>query len=295
VGKVEFQKKYLWMVGPVLLLSLQACSKPDIFVEEERFFEAEVKDSAVIQERYLRQGDFRLKYVSAGSRSGPVVVYLHGTPGGWDNGARYLLDSGLQKVARIVSLDRPGWGGSSFNGGEELGSFAVQNGLMRPLFEMLHQENDGQGIILVGHSLGASLAPYLAMKNSDIISGLILLAGSLDPALGKPRWYNRAASIGVVSWFLGSEMKKANREIMKLHIQLGGMRSGWPDITMPVTVVQGLRDKLVYPENSNFAEKVLVNADLKVIRLERENHFIPWENRELVTQEIHLMLEKIKP
>jgi len=296
VVNVKFQEKCQLariIVFMVLAAFLQACSKPDLFVEEERFFEAEVKGNAALQESYLQQGGFRLRYVSAGSHSGPTIVYLHGTPGGWDNGARYLTDTGLQAVARIVSLDRPGWGGSVLKADDELDGFAEQNRLLKPLIEMLHQENNGRSIILVGHSLGASLAPYLAMKNPELISGLILLAGSLEPQLGKPRWYNWAASMGVVSWFLGPDMQKANREIMRLEAQLEAMRSGWADITIPVTVVQGLRDKLVHPENADFAEQALINADLRVIRLANANHFIPWENRQLITREIHRMLEKI--
>jgi len=296
VINVMFQEKCLpvrVLVFVMLAVFIQACSKPDIFVEEERFIEAEVKGNAALHKGHLQQGDFSLKYVSAGSRSGPVIVYLHGTPGGWGNGVRYLTDTGLQAVAQVVSLDRPGWGGSILNADNELGSFAQQNRLLKPLIEKLHRENNGKGVILVGHSLGASLAPYLVMENPELISGLVLLAGSLDPALGKPRWYNWAASMGVVSWFLGSDMQKANREIMRLEAQLEVMRSGWADITIPVTVVQGLRDKLVSPGNADFAEQVLINADLTIIRLATANHFIPWENRELVIREIHLMLEKL--
>ena len=67
-------------------------------------------------------------------------------------------------------------------------------------------------------------------KNPDLITGLILLAESLAPRLDKPRWYNGSASMGMVFWFLGPEMQKANREVMKLEARLENMCLRWADI-----------------------------------------------------------------
>lgn len=287
--KNTFKYVLLW----VLVSLLQACSPPDVFVQEQQFFDKKVKNSPDIDVHYLKLQGAQLKYVSAGSRNRPAVVYIHGTPGGWSNGARYLMDEKLQARSLVVSLDRPGWGESQLADGRVEASFSGQNRVLQPLFEQLKKDNNNHGIILVGHSLGASIAPYIAMHNPELISGLILLAGSLDPKLGSPRWYNWAANMGFVSWFLREDLRRANDEIMGLQSQLAGMRNEWPHVTMPVTVIQGLRDKLVSPGNADFAEQVLVNADLKVIRIVGANHFIPWEQRELVTKEIHLMLNKI--
>lgn len=49
------------------------------------------------------------------------------------------------------------------------------------------------------------------------------------------------------------------------------------DIAIPVTDVQGLRDKWVHSENADFADG---------------NRFIPWENHQLVTRKIHQILGK---
>jgi len=289
--------QFKFVVQSALVMALAgfclACSQPDIFVQERQFFDQQVVNNPALKTRYLEQGGFKLKYVSSGASDAPTVVYLHGTPGGWDNGARYLMDDQLLERAFVVSLDRPGWGESQFADGGFEASFASQNKLLKPLFERLQRENNHRGIILVGHSLGASLAPYIAMQNPELITGLILLSGSLDPQLGSPRWYNWAASMGVVSWFLGEDMRRANDEIMQLRNQLDGMRDKWQYINIPVTVMHGSLDTLVYPANVDFAEQVLTNADMKVIRIAGANHFIPWENRDLVTKEIQLMLDKL--
>jgi len=90
----------MWIQFTLLLaltLSVSACGKPGIFVEEARFFEAEVRGNSGLSVTDFQLDDFNLKYASSGDSTKPAVIYLHGTPGGWDNGARYLMDSALQQ------------------------------------------------------------------------------------------------------------------------------------------------------------------------------------------------------
>lgn len=279
----------------LLLLAtvLVACSRPNIFVQEQQYFDQQVIGHAAIDVLKIEQQDFSLQYARSGNAKAPAIVYIHGAPGGWDNGARYLMDMELQKVAHIVSVDRPGWGGSKANDTRAQIGFSSQARMLKPLLESIKTQNDGRPVILLGHSLGASLSPYIAMEYPELVDGMVLLAGSLDPKLGKPRWYNLAASMGVVSWFLSAEMRQANREIMPLHEQLESMRNGWQALDIPVTVIHGSKDKLVFPENADFAEQVLVNADLKVLRVSGAGHFLPWENRPLIKHELLEMLEKV--
>ena len=171
----------------ILAMLLSGCSQPEIFVQEQLFFETEVQDNPLIEKRQVEYTGFKLNYAHSGKLNAPALVYLHGTPGGWDNGARYLMDEDLQRVAHVVAIDRPGWGGSQLADTNAVPDFAEQARLIKPLLDELARQNQGQGIILIGHSLGASLAPYIAMQYPQQVSGLILLAGSLDPQLGKPR------------------------------------------------------------------------------------------------------------
>lgn len=274
----------------LLLLTLTGCSMPEVFVQEQKYFDEQVTGNQIVDVLKKEQEGFALQFARSGNVSAPAIVYIHGTPGGWDNGARYLMDQDLRKVAQVISVDRPGWGGSQAEDSHSVVDFATQARLLKPLFEEIKKESQGQDIILLGHSLGASLSPYIAMQYPELIDGMVLLAGSLDPQLGKPRWYNRAANMGVVAWFLSPQMRQANREIMPLHDQLESMRDAWAEVQMPVTIIHGLKDRLVFPKNTDFAEQVLVNAALKVVRIPDAGHFIPWENRPLVKRELLLML-----
>ncbi len=263
----------------------------ELFEAEQRYFEEHIEGSTELSARM--EGD--LHYVQAGEPGKPVLVFIHGTPGDWKFAARYLVERRLLDKAQMVAIDRPGWGASrsAASGVIALG-FPEQARRIAPVLAQLKKTGDGQPIILVGHSLGASLAPQLALDYPQLVDAMVLVAGALDPDLGKPRWYNLAASMGVVSWFLGPEMRQANREIMPLHGELTTLAERLGDIELPVTIIQGMRDRLVDPENADYAAQELANADLEIIRLEGTGHLIPWQQRELLVAELLTFLQRIE-
>lgn len=267
---------------------------PKIFEQEAEYFEAQVHDNTAITHDYIEQHNFKLFFASAGAINKPAVVFIHGTPGSWRAGARYLTEPALLERARVVVLDRPGWGESRLpNAGVEQ-SFQTQAAMIAPLLKKLQKENGNQGVVLIGHSLGASLAPRIAMDHPQEVSAMLLLSGSLNPKLGAPRWYNRLASLGVVSWAIGSEMRRANAEIMALRAQLEAMTDCWSALRIPITVMQGQEDTLVSPHNIEFAAQVMPAEILKIIDLEEASHFLPWENRPLVVAETLELIDQLE-
>ena len=74
----------------------------------------------------------------------------------------------------------------------------------------------------------------------------------------------------------------ANQEILPLKGELEKMVNHWNEIHVPVYLIHGERDRLVSPENAEFAERMLVNADLKVYRMPELNHYIPWTRPDLI-------------
>ena len=124
------------------------------------------------------------------------------------------------------------------------------------------------------------------------VVGMILVAGALDPNLGKPRWYNLAASMGVVSWALSQEMRKANKEIMSLHDDLAAIATRWHELDLPIMVIQGLNDGLVYPKNIDYAEQVFSEQQATIVRLPEVGHLIPWQQRALFTEYMLSFLQR---
>ncbi len=91
---------------------LPACFMPNIFEQEAEHFDTQVRENTAITHDYIQQQDFKLFFASAGAVDKPAVVFIHGTPGSWRAGARYLTEPALLERARVVVLDRPGWGES---------------------------------------------------------------------------------------------------------------------------------------------------------------------------------------
>ena len=224
-----------------------------------------------------------MHYVEAGTNgSVPLILFVHGSPGDWKAWAQYLSDPDLAARAHLIAVDRPGFGGSA--AGKVEPSLEQQ---CRDIAPLLNQAAPGQRVVLVGHSLGGPVICRLAMDHPDKITDLIVLAGSIDPAQEQTKWYQYAAEWWIFRWLVPAELETANREIMPLKGGLKTMLPLWPVIHQRVTVIQGLADNLVPPENADFAQQMMTNAQpLEIIRIPGMNHFLPWKQYPLVKEKI---------
>jgi pimeloyl-ACP methyl ester carboxylesterase len=87
-------------------------------------------------------------------------------------------------------------------------------------------------------------------------------------------------------WQVTNDEKLAHVEELKKMVPL------WANITVPCTYIYGEKDNIVPPVNVEFAKKMLVNAQLHVISLPEENHFIPWTRQDTITNVIMRYLAK---
>ena len=72
------------------------------------------------------------------------------------------------------------------------------------------------------------------------------------------------------------------------------MMSLYKEVTCPVVVIHGKKDKLVPFENANFAVKMLTNAEIELVIDDNANHFIPWSHPAMVNRAIMQMVEKVQ-
>ena len=236
----------------------------------------------------INQTEVNLHFVDIKDvRSHPVVM-IHGTPGSWSTFNFILGNTKLQKTNHLISVDRLDWGLSKSVDGEM--TFPEFDEQIDAIAEMIRAVAD-QPVILVGHSLGASFAPSVAIKYPELVKGMVLVAGTVDPELGGPRWFNIAARLKVVQWFLSDKLIKSNREVFKLKSGLIDAKEKWKDLTIPITVIQGSKDKLVNPNNVAYVQKNYADKQdlLKVIKLPEMGHFIPWEATEVIIDAIQKM------
>lgn len=228
-----------------------------------------------------------LSFAYAGDAQKPGVLFIHGTPGGWGAFEVYLRNRQMQNDFFMVSVDRLGWGQSPLPASLINGDFELQ---AEAITAVLNQYPEKKWTI-VGHSLGASMAPKVALKAPEQVDSLLLLAGSLDPKLGKPRWYNQFANTWAVGALIGPAMRFSNREIMGLAKQLRIMSKEIKatKLNATLTVMQGMKDKLVSPKNSQFALNDWQSnfAKVNILELPEEGHFLPWRKTGYVIDTIY--------
>jgi pimeloyl-ACP methyl ester carboxylesterase len=249
---------------------------------EEYFKDAPEKPSFY---QYTHNGR-RIHYAAMGADTLPMVVFVHGSPGSWDAFISFFKDSTLYKKARIVSVDRPGFGKSGY--GKVETSLQQQAALLMPV---LKTNKSSILPILVGHSLGGPVVSRMAMDYPTLVGGLVLVAPSIDPELEKWEWYRHVGDFFLLRAIIPKELDVSNQEILPLKEELTLMLPMWATIRVPVSVIQGEKDKLVPPGNAGFARKMLVDAPVNIWMIPEMNHFIPWSRPDLIREVIVLHLK----
>jgi pimeloyl-ACP methyl ester carboxylesterase len=133
-----------------------------------------------VQETEVRRGDRVLRVRDAGDPDGPVVMYFHGTPGSRLD-VSFGEDLAAERGVRLVSFDRPGYGGSAAapfglaSIGADAHAIADELGVAR--FATLGMSGGGPG------ALAAATVPGGRVIRAGVASGagpFQLVPGALD-------------------------------------------------------------------------------------------------------------------
>ena len=289
---------------PVLLAS---CTMPNAFKEHAEFIQREVIDNPEISAAAIQTDKLSLAYHYVGVANKATVVWIHGTPGGWSDIGRLLVDKDFLQDIKLVSIDRPGWGASQpLNSSEVYPSFDQQSYFISPLLVQLKAQHPDVPLLLAGHSWGGSLAPFIAADNPEIVDGVLVLAGGLSAKLTKPRWYNKLARFWPIKALIGDDFRQSNIEMYALSANLNDLDSRWQELAdMPMVVVQGGKDPLVNPANADYIESILKNLSAqtvaeqavwhKVLRKPDYGHLLQIKHTDLIAGCVFSLVEKNTP
>jgi pimeloyl-ACP methyl ester carboxylesterase len=229
-----------------------------------------------------------MQYAWSGDATKRPIVFVHGSPGSWEGWAHFLQDQNLAKQYQLISVDRPGYGGSG-KGQTEV-SLKKQS---QDIIEVLKINKSGQPAFLIGHSYGGAVIAQMAMDYPQQIAGLIFVASSVSPDLEKTKWFQYPASWWPFRSLLPSNLRVCNEEILPLKEELEKIRPRWKDLQANIVIIQGEDDSLVPPGNQDF---ILQNAPAANIvqsqRLPGINHFIPWEHPAFILEAIDQLSKK---
>jgi pimeloyl-ACP methyl ester carboxylesterase len=276
----------LLIVGFAFTAALSSCVSPTASIQTDiDKFEKEHGDQIG---RY--QGPHRMiGYAWSGDRDKPPLLFVHGSPGSWQGWSHFLIDDDLQKQFHVLVVDRPGYGESGK--GQTEPSLAKQGD---DVIAALTTNLSGKPAILVGHSYGGPLIVRMAMDHPDRVAGLVIVAGSVSPALEDTHWYQYPARWVPFRWLLPDALRVCNEEIMALKDNLQEMLPRWRELKIPVAVIQGEKDDLVPPANVDFLrEKMPEGTLVEVKRVPQMNHFVPWQHPELILEAIRIVKEKM--
>ena len=220
-------------------------------------------------------------FAESGDAGNPMVLFVHGTPGSLQAFSGYLANRRLQARAHLVAVDRPGFGQSV--DGNWLPGLTEQAAFMAA---MRRVNRSGEPMVVVGHSLGGTIAYRMGVDHPDDVQHLVVISSSIDPVVGQARWYNHLGNLWPVRFILPGGLGKANREIMPLKRELGELAPLIGDMAPVVTVIHGMNDRLVSFENLRFAEAKLPADRQRIVAVEDVGHFILWERPDLILPEI---------
>ena len=224
--------------------------------------------------------EINLSYLVAGDSVGQRVIFLHGTPGSAENWSDFLdqVPDGLE----YISIDRPGFGDSEPD--EAVTSFEDQVRAFVPLLV----EKQGKKPIIVGHSMGGTLAVLAALRYPEKIYGIVVVGGALDPDLEEVMWFQNFGRN--IDFIIPRIFANSNRELIDYENELRKFTDDMGEIKLPVVIVHGTEDSLVPYANVKFMKEKLINAaPLEIIRLEGDDHFLPWNNRASIDRAIQIL------
>ncbi len=212
------------------------------------------------------------------------LIFIHGSPGSWKDWKQFLNDEALQKNFELQSIDRPGFG--------ETRNQALPN-IQKQAAQLNQFINDKpKDTILVGWSYGGPIALEMSLNNPNI-KGIILVAASLSPELEYPRWYNKILDFKPIHWLSPAFVSHSNDEMMNLATDLSKLESKLKQINIPVYLLQGELDGLVFPETAEYAKKHIDEKYLTVEMLKDQGHAIVWDKPQSVIRAIMKVKRKI--
>lgn len=272
----------LLLAGIILIHSI------DLSLSEEEL-ESSFQNLPFPLEQYtFRYQDSDMFYAAIGDTNNPKVLFIHGSPGSWDNFSSILNDTNLLNSFRMVAVDRPGFGNSGY--GKPVRSLETQAELIA---EVLIRENLFTPTLLVGHSYGGPVIARMAIDYPPLVDGLIFVAASIDPKLEKTRWFQILFNHKILSWILPGALYSSNEEILALKKELELMLPLWKEIQVPAEIIQGDKDNLVPLENAFFGDSVLVSAPTNLLIEQGMDHFVPWNRPELIKKSMYSILSRI--
>lgn len=279
---MKFLKKTVFVIIAILILWVLIAPGCMTFrISDERAVRNFAKKGLDLSAAYITVNGHQVHYVAVGNDSLPTLVLIHGSPSAWNAYIKYLEDPALLFHYRLVAIDRPGFGYSEFGEAMTLEQQSMQ------LVAVINHIRNGKPVYLAGHSLGGPLVIKMAADAPDQFKGIMLIAGSVDPALEPRESWRFIMETFPLNHFLPGSFRPSNTELVYFKEEVKTLEADFPKVIAPVYLVHGDKDSWVPPGNVDFAKSRLVNAPkVHTLMIPGGTHFIPWSHHKEIVEEM---------
>jgi pimeloyl-ACP methyl ester carboxylesterase len=281
-----------WLLGSILVLLIVLGI---VFYQKDQSPEEVYKKYALASSQQIAIGGVQLHYSDEGNRldSTPLLL-IHGTSSSlrtWDG-----VTAQMKSQYRIIRFDLPGFGLTGPNPNRDY-STSYYNQVIDSLLSALHVSR----VIIVGNSLGGSIATQYAIYQPAKVRGLVLVdAAGLPPAkkttgaigfkLAQMPVINRLLTIITPRELVKKSLQDAYGDIGKVTDSLttqyfdmltregnrqaliDRMRQGWQvtdsnfltKVEAPTLIVWGSKDRLIPVENAELFQQKIKNSQVHI-------------------------------
>lgn len=241
--------------------------------------------------RHASFGKRKMRWMELGHESKPVLVFIHGAPSSMSSWTHIVADTLLTDRAKIILVDRPGYGFSDF--GKPECSVQEQARLIYNIIASYKQK--GRPFIIVGSSYGGTVATRIAMDYPALADQIVLVSASVAPGEEKTPWLANLAVTPVIKYLSPKVGRVASAEKLSHRSELEAMLPFWDSIRCKVLILHGDDDRLIYYQNALFAKSQLHRAASVELRtLPGRGHGIPWSDPEWLKQQIVQLIAPIR-
>lgn len=268
-------KSFFFILSCSYLLFCQSCMTMRMSKKETKSFFATTKTSYIDASKKIEE--HTIHYIETGNKNASTLFFVHGSPGSWDAYKDYLKDTLLLSKFRLIAIDRIGFGYSNFGKAVNL---KTQAEIIEKFVGLI---SNGKPLYLIGHSMGGPVIVQMAVDKPELYKQLIILSGAIDPKAEEPENWRAIIKTKPIRYIIPGSLRPANDELWWLKEDLFLMKPHLKNITSKVTIIHGTKDQLVPFSNVAFMRREFVNAQsLEIIPIENANHFIPWEQYDLI-------------
>lgn len=205
-----------------------------------------------------------VRYLTIGEEDKQPLLLIHGAPGGSYDWIGLAKQDAIYDQYKLIIVERPGYFGTKPRKAEK--SILVQT---QRILEVLDLEE--QKAVVMGHSYGAPIAVLAGALAPDKIDRVIGLSGQYDPSneivMGISHWVN----FKIFRYLIPRYIWSANVEKLSHAKALEDIVPYYAKVAVPVILIHGDKDTLVYYENSPYLMAKLLGQK-ELITLAGKDH-----------------------